>query len=234
VLLSGGLDSSTALAIAVGEELRCHALTLRYGQRHDLEVEAARKVAASLGVDDHRILRTALGELCPSSSLVNPSLEIPRDRSPETLASAIPSTYVPARNTVFLAYALALAETTGAGFIYLGVNCVDFSGYPDCRPEYLDAFRSLAALATRRAVECRPPQIISPLLHMSKAEIIRTGTRLGVDYSLTLSCYDPDRLGRACGRCDACVLRRRGFAEAGVADPTGYQPEVRFGGESGD
>jgi 7-cyano-7-deazaguanine synthase len=226
VLLSGGLDSATTLAIALSEGLRCHAVTFRYGQRHHAEVAAAGRVAKSLGVEDHRIIPVAIGELA-GSSLTDPSLRVPKDRSAEQLREGIPSTYVPARNTIFLACALAVAELTRSDFIYIGVNSMDYSGYPDCRPEYVEAFRRVARLATRRAVEGCPPEIVAPLQSMSKAEIITKGAQLGVDYSLTLSCYDPDELARACGGCDACQLRRRGFEEAGVTDPTIYQPGVQ-------
>ena len=218
VLLSGGLDSSTVLAIAVREGHRCHALTFRYGQRHQIEVEAAARIARALGAADHRVIDIPLGEL-GSSSLTDRSSAVPRGRTPHTMATEIPSTYVPARNTIFLAYALAVAEVTQSDLIYVGVSAVDYSGYPDCRPEYVEAFRRLAELATRRAVEGRPAQIVAPLLHLGKAEIIRKGIELGVDYSLTVSCYDPDQQGRACGRCDSCLLRRRGFREAGIPDP---------------
>jgi 7-cyano-7-deazaguanine synthase len=227
VLLSGGMDSATTLAIAARDGRRCHAVTFRYGQRHALEVEAAARVAKALGAADHRILEVPLGEFAPSA-LTDPSATVPKGRTEDDMRAGIPATYVPARNTIFLAFALALAEATESDAIYIGVNAVDYSGYPDCRPEYVEAFARLAALATRRAVEGRPTQIVAPLLSLSKAEIIRTGVRLGVDYSLTLSCYDPDEQGRACGACDSCLLRRRGFIEAGVPDPTRYRPGVTF------
>jgi len=229
VLLSGGVDSATALAIAVRDGYACHALSFRYGQRHAIEVEAAARVAHLLGAAEHRILALPLDEL-GGSALTDSSLRVPKDRGDRELETGIPDTYVPARNTVFLAFGLAFAEVTGADAIYLGVNAVDYSGYPDCRPEYVDAFRRLAGLATRRAVEGAEPRIVAPLINMSKAEIIRTGAALGVDYSLTVSCYDPDAEGRACGRCDSCRLRRRGFHEAGVPDPTIYQETDREGG----
>ena len=218
MLLSGGLDSATTLAIAVSEGHVCHALSFRYGQRHAMEVDAAARIAAALGAADHRVIEIALGEL-GGSSLTDRSQPVPNGTSDEQ----IPSTYVPARNTIFLSYALAVAEVTGSDFIYLGVNAVDYSGYPDCRPEYVEAFQRLASLATRRAVQGRGPKIVAPLLSLSKADIIRRGRELGVDYSMTLSCYDPDEGGRACGRCDSCRLRRRGFREAGVHDSTVYQ-----------
>jgi 7-cyano-7-deazaguanine synthase len=221
VLLSGGMDSATVLAMALNEGHRCHALTFRYGQRHEAEVQAAARIAKALGAADHRIIPISLGELA-DSSLTQPSRPIPKDRNPAQIRAGIPSTYVPARNTIFLAYALALAETTQSDLIYVGVNSVDYSGYPDCRPEYIEAFRDLSAVATRRAVERQAPEIVAPLQFMSKAEIIHAGMRLGVDYGLTLSCYDPDPRGRACGRCDSCTLRRQGFREAEVPDPTIY------------
>ena len=221
VLLSGGLDSATALAIAVKDGFRCHALSFRYGQRHAVEIEAARRVARSLGAVEHRILALPLAEL-GDSALTDPEAAIPRDRTAAEMVGGIPPTYVPARNTIFLAFALALAEVTGSEAVYVGVNAVDYSGYPDCRPDYIEAWRRVAALATRQAVETGGPRIEAPLIGMTKAEIIRTGLRLGVDYSLTVSCYDPDGQGRACGRCDSCALRRRGFEAAGVPDPTVY------------
>lgn len=224
VLLSGGIDSATTLAIAAREGLRCHALSFRYGQRHEVEVEHAKKIARALGACEHRIVTIPLAEF-GGSSLTDTAGDVSARRGDEDSASSIPATYVPARNTIFLAYALAFAEVTGADFIYIGANCVDYSGYPDCRPEYIEAFARLASLATRRAVEGSAPQIRAPLLQMSKAEILRAGHELGVDYSLTLSCYDPDARGRACGRCDSCVLRRRGFEEAGMRDPTVYREQ---------
>ncbi len=222
VLLSGGIDSATAMALARERGRRCHALTFRYGQRHEAEVEAARRVAASLGAAEHRVLTLPLGEL-GGSALTDESADLPTDRDQERMDEGIPPTYVPARNSVFLAFALALAEVRGADEIYAGLNAVDYSGYPDCRPQYVEAFERLAALATRRAVEGSPPRIVTPLIELTKAEIIRTGHGLGVDYSLTVSCYDADARGRACGRCDSCRLRRRGFAEAGLPDPTVYR-----------
>jgi 7-cyano-7-deazaguanine synthase len=222
VLLSGGLDSATALAVAATEDWVCHALSFRYGQRHEVELQAAGRVAESMGVDEHRILDLPLGEI-GGSSLTDPSMDVPTGRSEAERESGIPSTYVPARNTIFLSFALALAEVTESDGIFIGVNAVDFSGYPDCRPEYIDAWRNVATLATRRGVEGRGPAILAPLMRMSKAGIIRLGSSLGVDYSLTVSCYNPDEEGRACGRCDSCVLRRGGFRDAGVQDPTRYQ-----------
>jgi 7-cyano-7-deazaguanine synthase len=219
VLLSGGLDSATALAVAAEDGFLCHALSFRYGQRHAVELEAAARVARTLGAADHRVLDLPLGRL-GGSALTDPAVEVPLDRE---FDESIPVTYVPARNTIFLAFALACAEVTASDAIYIGVNALDYSGYPDCRPAYVEAFQRLAALATRRAVEGRAPRIVAPLIGMSKADIIRRGVRLGVDYSLTVSCYVPDAQGRACGRCDSCRLRRRGFQEAAVPDPTRYR-----------
>jgi len=227
VLVSGGLDSATALAIALSEGHRCHAVTFHYGQRHGHEVAAASRVAGALGVEDHRVVPLWLGQL-RGSALTDEQIAVPHGRTVEQMQSGIPVTYVPARNTIFLAYALAIAEITESDFIYVGVNSVDYSGYPDCRPQYVEAFGRLARLATRRAVECRPPQLLAPLQHLNKAEIIRRGMELGLDYGLTLSCYDPDREGRACGSCDACSLRRRGFIDAAVEDPTAYMPGAAF------
>jgi len=223
VLLSGGMDSATALAVARREGHACHALSFAYGQRAAVELEAAARVAHALGAVEHRILSLPLGEL-GGSALTDPSIGVPKERLPE--ADGIPQTYVPARNTIFLAFALAFAEVRDCEAVYVGVNSVDYSGYPDCRPEYVEAFRRLASLATRRAVEGRPTKIVAPLLHMSKAEIVRTGIELGVDYSITVSCYAPDEAGRACGRCESCRLRRKAFEQAGVPDPTAYQNPV--------
>ena len=216
LLLSGGLDSYTAGAMAAKEGYELFALTLRYGQVHAREVEASRRVAAALGVTRHAELDVDLRSF-GGSALVGEG-HIPKDRD-VSAAHDIPSTYVPARNTVFLSLALAWAEVVGAGAIVLGVNALDYSGYPDCRPEYLEAFERLAALATRAGVEGTRFRILAPLLHMSKAEIIRAGAGLGLDYGLTHSCYDPSPDGRPCGRCDSCLLRAKGFREAGLADP---------------
>lgn len=218
VLLSGGMDSATCLALAVADGLECHALSFNYGQRHNAELAAASRLATILGAASHRVLGIDLGEL-GGSALTDRGIAVP-----ETPADGIPATYVPARNTVFLAFALALAEVTDAGCIYAGVNAVDYSGYPDCRPEYIAAFQSLANLATRRGVEGSPVEIRTPLIAMSKAEIIRQGLALKLDYGLTVSCYQADAAGRACGRCDACRLRAEGFRAAGVSDSTRYQP----------
>ncbi len=217
VLLSGGLDSATTLALARADGFACYALTFDYGQRHRGEIEAARRVAGQLGVADHRVVPFDLSWM-GGSALTDRSIAVP------TVASAgIPVTYVPARNTVFLAVALGWAEVLGAQDIYIGVNAVDYSGYPDCRPEYMQAFERLANLATRAGVEGRPFHLHMPLIQLRKHEIIQAGTKLGVDYALTLSCYDPDAEGRACGVCDSCRLRAQGFEAAGIPDPTRYR-----------
>ena len=216
VLLSGGLDSYTAAALARAEGYELYALTIRYGQVHAREIEAARAVAKSLGVARHVELSVDLAAF-GGSALVGDG-DIPKDRALDD-DRTIPSTYVPARNTVFLSLALAWAEVVGAEAIVIGVNALDYSGYPDCRPEYLDAFAKMASLATRAGVEGRPLAILAPLVRMSKAEIVRRGTSLGLDYGLTHSCYDPLPDGAPCGRCDSCRLRARGFAEAGLPDP---------------
>lgn len=223
MLLSGGLDSATVLAIARADGFSPAALTFRYGQRHAAEVDAARRIAARAGVACHHVAEIDLRAF--GGSALTGDDAVPRGRSPERMASEIPATYVPARNTIFLSFALAWAEVLPAAHIYLGVNAIDYSGYPDCRPEYLDAFRRLAQLATRAGVEGRQQlEIHAPLLHLRKAEIIRRGLELGVDYGLTRSCYDPAEDGAACGACDACLLRLRGFAEAGLVDPVHYRP----------
>jgi 7-cyano-7-deazaguanine synthase len=219
LLLSGGLDSYTAGAIAKAEGHELYALTVRYGQVHAREIEAARQVAAALAVTQHLELDVPLSKI-GGSALVGDGA-IPKDRS--LTATDIPSTYVPARNTVFLSLAMAWAEVLGAGAIVIGVNALDYSGYPDCRPEYLRAFERLAALATKAGVEGHSLQILAPLLELSKAEIIRHGLALGVDYGLTLSCYDPGPDGRPCGACDSCQLRAKGFSEAGAVDPSNLE-----------
>ncbi len=221
VLVSGGLDSATLLAIARAEGRVCHALTFDYGQRHRVELQAARRVAARLGAAEHRIVPLDLTWM-GGSALTDQAIPVPA--SGAAPGSAIPATYVPARNTIFLSIALGWAEVLGARDIYIGANAVDYSGYPDCRPAFIEAFERLANLATRAGVEGAGFRIQAPLVSLSKAEIIRTGVGLGVDYAQTLSCYDPDAEGRACGRCDACRLRAEGFAVAGIADPTPYQP----------
>ncbi len=215
VLLSGGLDSATAAAIAASEGFELYALTVEYGQRHACEIESARAVAGALGAIRHVELRVDLSAF-GGSALTGP-VDVPKDR--DLAAADIPVTYVPARNTVFLSLALAWAEALGARDIYIGVNVLDYSGYPDCRPEFIEAFERLAALATKAGVEGAPLRVHAPLIRLTKAEIIRRGLALGVDYGLTHSCYDPDAAGRPCGHCDSCRLRAKGFAEAGVPDP---------------
>jgi 7-cyano-7-deazaguanine synthase len=221
VLLSGGLDSATALAVARREGFVCHALTVAYGQRHAAELEAARRVAAALGAAEQCVVGVDLRAF--GGSALTADLPVPRDRSAEAMSSGIPITYVPARNTVFLALALGWAEALGCFDIFVGVNCLDYSGYPDCRPEFIAAFEQLANLATKAGVEGQGRFLVhAPLIRLSKAEIIRLGTSLGVDYALTHSCYDPAPDGAACGRCDSCLLRRAGFEAAEVPDPTRY------------
>jgi len=217
VLLSGGLDSSTVLAIARTEGFRPYALSVAYGQRHDAELAAAARVAQALGAVEHRVARVDLG-VFGGSALTDAAIAVP-----ETPSEGIPVTYVPARNTVLLSVALAWAEVIGAYDIFIGVNAVDYSGYPDCRPEFIAAFEALANVATKAGVEGARFRVHAPLLRLSKAEIIRRGLELGVDYALTVSCYQADEMGRACGRCDACRLRAQGFAKAGVPDPTPYR-----------
>jgi 7-cyano-7-deazaguanine synthase len=220
VLLSGGLDSTTTLAIA-RQNHSVLAMSFRYGQRHGPEIDAARKAAARFGVERHVLVDIDLRVF--GGSALTSDIAVPRDRSPDQMAAEIPVTYVPARNTIFLSYALALAEVAHAREIFIGVNAIDYSGYPDCRPEFIQAFERTANLGTRGGVEgSNPITIQAPLMRMTKAEIIRTGLSLGVDYGETVSCYDPTTDGKACGRCDACQLRRNGFADAGVADPTRY------------
>lgn len=219
VLLSGGLDSATVLAMARAEGAECHCLSVDYGQRHRCELEAARAVGASLGAASHRVVGLDLRAI--GGSALTDEIDVPR--AGDRVGAEIPVTYVPARNMVFLALAIGLAEVVGAGEVLVGVNAVDYSGYPDCRPEFIEAMARAAAVGTRAGVEGRPVQIRSPLVALSKAEIIRAGAALGVDYAPTVSCYDPDGAGRACGSCEACVLRRRGFAEAGAPDPTRYR-----------
>ncbi len=217
VLLSGGLDSATALAMARDAGFVCYALSTDYGQRHGAELQAARRVAGSLGAAEHKIIRVGLDAI-GGSALTDESIGVP-----EAPAEGIPVTYVPARNTVLLALALGWAEVLGVRDIYIGVNAVDYSGYPDCRPEFVSAFQRLANLATKAGVEGEGVQIHAPLIRLSKAQIIRRGVALGVDYGLTVSCYQADEEGRACGRCDSCRLRARGFADTGVPDPTRYR-----------
>ena len=221
VLLSGGLDSTTTLAVAKRDGHDVHAMTFRYGQRHEIEVDAARRVATAAGVRDHVVadidLRTFGGSALTSDTAV------PKDRHVDAIRHGVPITYVPARNTIFLSFGLAWAEVLGAATIFVGVNAVDFSGYPDCRPEYIAAYQRMADLATRAGIEGRGPKIQTPLISLSKADIIRLGVSLGVDYSLTTSCYDPTIHGVACGHCDSCHLRLKGFAEAGMKDPVRYR-----------
>ncbi len=222
VLLSGGLDSTTTLAIAKSQGFEVYALTFRYGQRHEVEIGAARRIAARLGAAEHVVVEFDLRRF--GGSALTADIEVPKDRSAEEIGEGIPVTYVPARNTIFLSFALAWAEVLGASDIFIGVNSLDYSGYPDCRPEYLAAYQRMADLATKAGVEGRQRLTIhAPLIRMTKAEIIRAGGALGVDYGLTVSCYDPSPDGAACGRCDACLLRLKGFAEAGVPDPARYR-----------
>lgn len=216
VLLSGGLDSATVLALARRNGQECYALSVAYGQRHGAELDAAARVAAALGAHEHRVMRVDLAGI-GGSALTDPKLAVP-----ESPTQGIPITYVPARNTMMLALALGWAEVLGAGSIHVGVNAVDYSGYPDCRPEFIAAFAALAARATRAGVEGRALNINAPLISWTKAAIIGAGVELGVDYSLTVSCYQADAAGRACGRCDSCRIRREGFTAAGVQDPTRY------------
>ena len=217
VLVSGGLDSATTLALARSQSFECYALSVDYGQRHSAELDAAMRVAAALGAREHRIMRIDLAGI-GGSALTDTSIAVP-----EQPTAGIPVTYVPARNTILLSLALGWAEVLGAGDIFIGVNAVDFSGYPDCRPAFIEDFSHLAALATKAGVEGHPCRVRAPLISWSKQRIIREGTRLGVDYSLTVSCYQADDLGAACGRCDSCRLRRAGFEAAGLPDPTVYQ-----------
>jgi 7-cyano-7-deazaguanine synthase len=222
VLLSGGLDSATTLAIARSEGYRVHCLSFDYGQRHTVELAAAERVADVLGATAHRTVPIDLAAF-GGSALTDQQIAVPRDRDESQMSQGIPVTYVPARNTVFLALALAWAEVLPAADIFIGVNALDYSGYPDCRPEFIRAFEQLANLATRMGVEGTAIRIHAPLIQLTKAQIIRSGTELGIDYAMTISCYDPDAEGGACRGCDACQLRARGFSEAGVADPTSYR-----------
>ncbi len=220
VLLSGGLDSATVLAISRGEGFENYALSFRYGQRHERELEAAKKIAQSLGTKAHRIAEIDLRVF--GGSALTADLEVPTGRSEAEMSQKIPITYVPARNTIFLSYALAWAEVLEAEDIFIGANAIDYSGYPDCRPEFIRAFEHLAKVATRAGVEGTNFRIHAPLIALSKAEIIQKGMSLGVNYALTHSCYNPAPDGRACGVCDSCLLRRKGFREAGIADPVAY------------
>ena len=223
VLLSGGLDSTTVLAIARDEGYDTYAMSFRYGQRHSVELQCAKNIAKALGVTQQTVVDMDLRTF--GASALTADIEVPKNRSDAEMGKGIPITYVPARNTIFLSYALAWAEVLGAGAIFIGANAIDYSGYPDCRPEYMEAYQVLANLATQAGVEGKTKLTIrAPLIDKTKAEIIQIGTALGVDYGLTLSCYDPDVKGRACGGCDSCLLRRRGFKEAGISDPTRYCP----------
>ena len=226
VLLSGGLDSATVLAQAVADGHECHALSVAYGQRHDAELAAASRLARDLGARDHRTVNVDLGQF-GGSALTDTNIDVPpgspssTGNEPDTI---IPVTYVPARNTIMLSVALGYAEVLDADAVHIGVNAVDYSGYPDCRPAFIDAFARLAEVATKRGVEGRSLKIVAPLINLTKEEIIQRGTRLGIDYARTVSCYSADESGQACGRCDACGLRREGFAAAGIDDPTRYKP----------
>lgn len=218
ILVSGGLDSATVLAMAVADGWRCHALSVDYGQRHKVELDAAAQVARALGAAEHRIVQVDL-RIFGGSALTDPSIAVPTRPS-----SGIPVTYVPARNTILLALALAYAEVSASDAIFTGANAVDYSGYPDCRPEYLSAFEKMANLATRRTVEGKPLAIRAPIVDMTKEQIVRRGHELGVDFSQTVSCYNADAAGRACAHCDSCRFRSEGFQKAGIPDPTRYQP----------
>lgn len=220
VLLSGGIDSATVLAIARADNYQLYALSFSYGQRHHHELKAARETAERMEVKKHLVMNIPLDHI--GGSALTGDMDIPKDRSEHEMNQAIPATYVPARNTIFLSFALSWAEALGSRDIFIGVNAVDYSGYPDCRPEYIEAFVTLANLATKAGVEGYTFNIHTPLIELSKAQIIKKGTELGVDYSRTHSCYDPDARGRACGRCDSCLLRKKGFLEAGIEDPTRY------------
>ncbi len=217
VLLSGGLDSTTTLAIAQAEGFQCRALSFDYGQRHDYELRAARQIAEAYGIIEHKIILLDLRTI--GGSALTDEIDVPRDRSENDISSEIPLTYVPARNLIFLSHALAYAEVISACDIFIGVNAVDYSGYPDCRPAFIEAFQQVADLATKMGAEGSHFTIHTPLMHMTKGQIIQRGVELGVDYSLTHSCYDPDDTGRSCGRCDSCLLRAAGFKEAGISDP---------------
>jgi len=218
-LLSGGLDSSVCLALARSQGFECYALSFDYGQRHRVELESAARVAQNLGVARHLVVPIDLRVF--GGSALTSDLEVPKGRSAAQMTTEIPVTYVPARNTVFLSLALAWAEVLGCSDIFIGVNALDYSGYPDCRPEFIEAYEEMANLATKAGVEGRMGlKIHTPLIHLSKAEIVKLGAQVGLDYGLTHSCYDPDEFGRPCGQCDSCVLRRKGFEEAGMRDPT--------------
>lgn len=225
VLVSGGLDSATILAIAKDQGYDCYAMSFNYGQRHLIELESAKAVASTMGATEHKVVHLGLDDI-GGSALTDENIAVPQSTKEQNIevniSTDIPVTYVPARNTVFLSLALGWAEVVDADVIFIGVNAVDYSGYPDCRPEYIDAFQSMANLATKKGVEGRLIKIETPLIYLSKAEIIQKGSDLGVDYAQTLSCYAPDAEGRACGRCDSCRLRKQGFEAANIADPTVY------------
>ncbi len=225
VLLSGGIDSATAMAIARSEGYEIYCLSFRYGQRHALEIESAKGVANALGAREHLVLDIDLTII--GGSALTDNIKVPKGRDDQEMRQEIPVTYVPARNTIFLSYALAWSEVLGAPDIFIGVNSIDYSGYPDCRPEYIKAFERMANLATKASVEGKTKiRIRAPLIHMTKADIIQRGIELGVDYGITHSCYDPSPDGRACGQCDSCLIRKKGFAEAGVQDPTRYGSDL--------
>jgi 7-cyano-7-deazaguanine synthase len=225
VLLSGGLDSTTVLAIAAAEGFAINALSFSYGQRHAVELDAAREIATRVGVNRHVVVDIDLRQF--GGSALTDDIDVPKSRDHAEMSHGIPVTYVPARNTVFLSYAVAFAEVVGADHVWLGVNALDYSGYPDCRPEYIQAYEQMANLATKRGVEGHKLAIHAPLIDMSKAQIIERGLELGVDYSLTRSCYDPTDAGEACGLCDSCQLRLRGFAANGIADPAPYVDQAK-------
>jgi len=225
VLLSGGLDSTTTLAIAQSQGFEAHALSFRYGQRHEIELQAAHQIAREAGVAQH--VEAEIDLRMFGGSALTSELDVPKNRELAEMSEGIPVTYVPARNTVFLAFAVAWAEVLEADDIYMGVNALDYSGYPDCRPEYIAAYKQMANLATKRGVEGHELAIHTPLIALSKGQIIRRGVELGVDYSVTRSCYDPSHAGEGCGRCDSCLLRLKGFAENGLSDPAPYQARAQ-------
>lgn len=228
VLLSGGLDSTTTLAVTLNEGYDVYALTFRYGQRHEAEIEAARRIAALFDVARHVVAEINLRAF--GGSALTDDIAVPKNRATDEMAEGIPVTYVPARNTIFLAFALAWAEVLGASDIFIGVNALDYSGYPDCRPEYIEAFQRMADLATKAGVEGKQKLVIhTPLISLTKAQIVKKGIELGVDYSLTVTCYDPSGDGAACGQCDACMLRLKGFAENGMSDPARYEAASQAG-----
>lgn len=228
VLLSGGLDSTTTLAIARSQGYRVHALTFRYGQRHEVEIEAAQRIVKHFAIDQHIVAQIDLRVF--GGSALTSDIAVPKDRALDEMGEGIPITYVPARNTIFLSFALAWAEVLSSSDIFIGVNALDYSGYPDCRPEYIEAYQRMANLATKAGVEGQQKlKIHTPLIHLSKAQIIKKGLELGVDYSLTVTCYDPSPESEACGQCDACLLRLKGFAENGLKDPAAYRMGTHIG-----